>query len=118
MGLANLIAIPNIAARLKVPEKMAEKILGPKPDAWCKFHRSFRPLYQFVFGSGAPARRAGQMWFPEGLLAREASGLSIRVSTGEQRRATARGAYSRRDPHHSRRILRRGVHSAATKEVL
>ena len=41
MGLADLIAIPNIAARLKVPEKTAEKILGPKPDAWCEFHKSF-----------------------------------------------------------------------------
>ena len=28
MGLADLIAIPNIAARLKVPEKTTEKILG------------------------------------------------------------------------------------------
>ena len=41
MGLADLIAIPNIAARLKVPEKMTEKVLGPKPDAWCEFHKSF-----------------------------------------------------------------------------
>jgi len=41
MGLADLIAIPNIAARLKVPEKTTDKVLGPKPDAWCEFHRSF-----------------------------------------------------------------------------
>ena len=41
MGLADLIAIPNIAARLKVPEKTTEKVLGPKPDAWCEFHKSF-----------------------------------------------------------------------------
>ncbi|XP_068498400.1 uncharacterized protein [Phaseolus vulgaris] len=41
MGLADLIAIPNIAARLKAPEKMTEKVLGPKPDAWCEFHKSF-----------------------------------------------------------------------------
>jgi len=40
MGLANLIAIPNIAARLKVPEKTTEKVLGPKPDAWCEFNKS------------------------------------------------------------------------------
>ncbi|XP_068486764.1 uncharacterized protein [Phaseolus vulgaris] len=40
MGLADLIAIPNIAARLKVPEKTTEKVLGPKPDA-CEFHKSF-----------------------------------------------------------------------------
>jgi len=41
MGLADLIAIPNIAARLKVPEKTIDKVLGPKPDAWCEFHNSF-----------------------------------------------------------------------------
>jgi len=35
MGLADLIAIPNIAARLKVPEKTTKKVLGPIPDAWC-----------------------------------------------------------------------------------
>jgi len=29
MGLADLIAIPNIAVRLKVPEKTTEKVLGP-----------------------------------------------------------------------------------------
>jgi len=34
MGLADLIAIPNIVARLKVPEKTTNKVLGPKPDAW------------------------------------------------------------------------------------
>jgi len=41
IGLADLIAIPNIATRLKVPEKTTEKVLGPKPDAWCEFHKSF-----------------------------------------------------------------------------
>ncbi|XP_068476453.1 uncharacterized protein [Phaseolus vulgaris] len=41
MGLADLIAIPNIAARLKVPEKTTDKVLGPKPDAWCELHKSF-----------------------------------------------------------------------------
>jgi len=41
MGLADLIAIPNITARLKVPEKTTEKVLGPKPDVWCEFHKSF-----------------------------------------------------------------------------
>jgi len=34
MGLADLIAIPNIAVRLKVPEKTIEKVLGPTPDTW------------------------------------------------------------------------------------
>jgi len=41
MGLADLIAIPNIAARLKAPEKVGDKVLGPKSNAWCEFHQSF-----------------------------------------------------------------------------
>ena len=41
MGLADLITIQNIDARLKVPEKTTEKVLGPKLDAWCEFHKSF-----------------------------------------------------------------------------
>jgi len=41
MGLADLIAIPNIAARLKVPEKTTKKVLGPKLDTWCEFHKRF-----------------------------------------------------------------------------
>ena len=41
MGLADLIAIPNIATRLKAPEKVGDKVLGPKPNAWCEFHQSF-----------------------------------------------------------------------------
>jgi len=41
MGLADLIAIPNIAARIKVPEKATDKVLGPKPDVCCEFHKDF-----------------------------------------------------------------------------
>ena len=41
MGLADLIVIPNISARLKAPEKVGDKVLGPKPDTWCEFHQGF-----------------------------------------------------------------------------
>jgi len=41
MGLADLIAISNIAARLKVLEKTTNNVLGLKPHAWCEFHKSF-----------------------------------------------------------------------------
>ena len=47
MGLADLIAIPNIAARLKAPEKVGDKVLGPKPDAWCEFHQGFGLVFVF-----------------------------------------------------------------------
>ena len=36
-----MIAIPNIADRLKAPEKVGDKVLRPKPNAWCEFHPSF-----------------------------------------------------------------------------
>ena len=57
--------------------------------------QEFWPLYQLVLGFGTPARRTGQMWFFEGLLAGEASGPSVRIPTGVQQRAAARGAHSR-----------------------
>ncbi|XP_068486741.1 uncharacterized protein [Phaseolus vulgaris] len=41
MGLADLIAIRNIVARLEVPEKTSDKVMGPKPDMWCEFHKGF-----------------------------------------------------------------------------
>jgi len=37
--LKELIAIPNIAVRLKVPSKTNRKI-GPNKNAWCEFHQA------------------------------------------------------------------------------
>jgi len=37
--LKELIAIPNIAARLKVPTKIDRK-MGPNKNAWCEFHQA------------------------------------------------------------------------------
>jgi len=38
--LKDLIAIPNVAERLKVPRKI-DKRLGPNKNAWCEFHQAF-----------------------------------------------------------------------------
>ena len=38
--LKDLIAVLNIAERLKMPTK-TEKVLGPHKDAWCEFHQAF-----------------------------------------------------------------------------
>ena len=38
--LKDLIAVPNIADRLRVPVK-TDKVLGPHKDAWCEFHQAF-----------------------------------------------------------------------------
>ena len=38
--LKDLIAIPNIAERLKVPPK-TDKRLGPNKNEWCEFHQAY-----------------------------------------------------------------------------
>jgi len=38
--LKDLIVIPNIAERLKVPPK-TDKKLGPNKNAWCEFHQAY-----------------------------------------------------------------------------
>ena len=38
--LKDLIAVPNIVDRLRVPMK-TDKVLGPHKDAWCEFHQAF-----------------------------------------------------------------------------
>ena len=38
--LKDLIAVPNIADRLRVPAK-TDKVLGPHKDTWCEFHQAF-----------------------------------------------------------------------------
>ena len=38
--LADLIALPAVAARLRVPEKI-DKVLGRKKNEWCEFHQAF-----------------------------------------------------------------------------
>ena len=40
MELKDLIVIPNIAERLKVPPKIDKK-LGPNKNAWCEFHQAY-----------------------------------------------------------------------------
>jgi len=40
MDLKELIAIPNVADRLKSPSK-TDKRLGPSKDTWCEFHQAF-----------------------------------------------------------------------------
>jgi len=38
--LKDLIVVPNIADRLRIPTK-TDKVLGPRKDAWCEFHQAF-----------------------------------------------------------------------------
>jgi len=38
--LKDLIAVPNIAERLRWPAK-TDKVLGPRKESWCEFHEAF-----------------------------------------------------------------------------
>jgi len=38
--LKDMIVVPNIAERLKIPAK-TDKNLGPNKNAWCEFHQAF-----------------------------------------------------------------------------
>jgi len=53
--LKDLIAIPNIAERLKVPPK-TDKKLGPNKNAWCEFHQAFGYPIHNCLTLGAPTR--------------------------------------------------------------
>ena len=46
--LKDLIAVPNIAERLKMPTK-TDKKLGPNKNAWCEFHQAVgHPIRNFL----------------------------------------------------------------------
>jgi len=80
MGLADLIAILNIAARLKVPEKTTKKVLGPKPDTWCEFHKSFGHSINSCLGLGHQLAKLVKCGFLKDYLLEKQAGQS----TGSQ----------------------------------
>ena len=95
MGLADLIAVPNIAARLKVPEKTTEKILGAKPDAWCEFHKSFGHSINSCLALGYQLAELVKCGFLKDYLlekqADQASGSQPASSGGQQHEVPVHG---------------------------
>ena len=51
VDLKELIAIPNIAERLKMPAK-TDKRLGPNKNAWCEFHHAYGHLIRNCLALG------------------------------------------------------------------
>jgi len=46
--LKDLIVVPNITERLKIPAK-SDKKLGPNKNAWYEFHQAFgHPIHNFL----------------------------------------------------------------------
>ena len=67
--LKDLIAIPSVAERLKVPPK-TDKRLGPNKNAWCEFHQAFgHPIGNCL--AGTPTKLVGEERPPKGLYARK-----------------------------------------------
>jgi len=95
MGLADLIVIPNIAARLKVPEKTREKVLGPKPDAWCEFPKSFGHSINSCLALGHQLAELVKCGFLKDYLlekqASQASGSQSEGSGGQQHEVPIHG---------------------------
>ncbi|XP_068475110.1 uncharacterized protein [Phaseolus vulgaris] len=77
MGLADLIVIPNIAARFKVLEKTTEKVLGPKLDAWCEFHKSFGHSINSCLALGHQLAELVKCGFLKDYLLEKQAGQSI-----------------------------------------
>jgi len=82
MGLADLIAIPNIAARLKAPEKVGNKVLGPKPNAWCELHQSFGHTLDSCLALGYQLDDLVKSGFLNDDLVKDRG--SVELSAGEQ----------------------------------
>jgi len=55
VDLKELIAIPNVADRLKSPPK-TDKRLGLSKNAWCEFHQIFWPQPAQLSAVGIPVR--------------------------------------------------------------
>jgi len=84
--LKELIVIPNIAAKLKVPAKT-----GAQQERLVRIPSSEWPPHTKLPGLGASIRRVSKEWFPEGLPTRSNGQSDI---GGYGSGSGARGAYS------------------------
>ena len=115
MGLADLIAIPNISARLKAPKKVGDKVLGPKPDAWCEFHQGFGHTVDSCLALGYQLDDLVNSGFlNDYLLDRRKGGASSSQPAGGE---AQQHEMPPRDPHHCRRFLGWWMHRVTEEEV-
>ena len=116
MGLADLITIPNISARLKAPEKVGDKVLGPKPDAWCEFHQGFGHTLDSCLALGYQLDDLVKSGFlNDYLLDRRTGGASSSQPAGGE--AQQHEMPTRGNPHHCRGFLRGWMHRITEEEV-
>jgi len=79
--LKDLIAVPNIAERLKIPAK-TDKVLGPHKDAWCEFHQAFGHPIRNCLALGHQLDELVKSGFLDDYLA-ESQGTGASVASGE-----------------------------------
>jgi len=101
--LKDLIVVPNIADRLKMPAK-TDKVLGPHKDAWCEFHQAFGHPINSCLALGHQLDEFVKSGFLNDYLT-GSSGPS------------PRDAHPWGNPHHLRWILWWRVHCLSAQEV-
>ena len=68
VDLKDLIAVPNIAERLRMPPKTNKK-LGPHKEAWCEFHQAFGHPIRNCLALGHHLNELVKSWFLNDYLA-------------------------------------------------
>jgi len=79
--LKDLIVVPNIAERLKMPTK-TDKMLGPHKEAWCEFHQAFGHPIRNYLALGPQLDELVKSGFLNDYLA-EPQGTMTLVTSGE-----------------------------------
>ena len=79
--LKDLIVVPNIAERLKMPTK-TDKVLGPHKKAWCAFHQAFGYLIRNCLALGHQLDKLVKSGFLNDYLA-ESQGTVTPTTSGE-----------------------------------
>ena len=80
--LKDLIAVPSIAERLKIPSK-TNKVLGPHMDAWCEFHQAFGHPIRNCLALGHQLDELVKSGFLNDYLA-ESQGTGASTTSGEE----------------------------------
>jgi len=111
--LKDLIAVPNIAERLKIPAK-TDKKLGPNKNAWYEFHQVFGNPICNCLALGHQLDELVKNGFLKDYLV-ESQGAQNLIASGEDQGARDTRAW--RNSHYFGEFLRRRVHLFSAEEV-
>ena len=81
--LKDLIAVPNIADRLRPPVK-TDKVLGPHKDSWCEFHEAFGYHINNCLALGHQLDELVKNGFLKDYLARSATAAALAAPEEDQ----------------------------------